>query len=304
MAKYVAAIDVGSNAIRMGIAKIEGKSNYQFVQIHREPVRLGSDAFTQGLVSAENRRTLNEIFARFQTEFKRYEVEKYRAVATSAMRDARNTNEIIEELLNKTKIKLEIIDGLEEARLIHLAISRSKVVSKKQFLLLDIGGGSVEVVLSTAGEIDFMQSLAIGTVRLLDKSGEGHQIKKKLRENIEKHLFKLKPNIDNMFKKDDCDFVVTGGNPRTLGRLRADVFNKTNREKIKRPELEFLVDSLFGCTEKERMSRYQLGENRADVILPASMTMLVTMEMFDFQRIKLPPLGLRDGLVFELAQNI
>jgi exopolyphosphatase/guanosine-5'-triphosphate,3'-diphosphate pyrophosphatase len=304
MAKHVAAIDVGSNAVRMGIARLDGRSGLEYLQVHREPLRLGQDSFTQGRISTAHRRSLVETFQRFKELFDQNAVVAYRAVATSALRDAANAQSVIDEIRKRTRIQLEVIDGLEEARLIHTAVVRSRCVSTAQFMLVDIGGGSVEIVVSKNSQIQFIQSLPAGTVRLLGRSDSSRDAKAALRQQIEKHLAKIDSPLRTLLQPGACEMVATGGNPRTLGRLRADVFNKTNRAKIKRTELEFLVDNLFGCSDKERMQRYQLGANRVDVILPASMILLRLMEMFEFTKIKLPPEGLKEGLIYGLFDSI
>lgn len=304
MGQTIAAIDVGSNAIRMGIAKVESRNQIEFVQVFREPIRLGEDSFSRGKISTQNRKLVLETFKRFHELFDKNHVAGYRAVATSALRDAENGAEIISEINKQCRLKLEIIDGLEEARLIHKAVVRSRVVSTEQFLLADIGGGSVEIIVSKNSQIQFMQSLGAGTVRLLNKLDAGKNLKANMRAQIEKQLSKVHQPVKALLNTSNCEFVATGGNPRTLGRLRADVFNKTNRNKIKRSELEFLVDSFFGSTEKERMQRYQLGENRVDVILPASLILLTLMEMFDFAKIKFPPQGLKEGLIYDQIEKL
>ncbi|MBK9207205.1 MAG: hypothetical protein IPL71_02405 [Anaerolineales bacterium] len=171
--QIIAAIDVGSNAMRMVVGRIVYEGKVEAVENLRLPVRLGQDAFTTGMVSDETAQQAVDAFPRFRPIPHNHTVEKIRAIATSAMRELVNGDLLIDRIARSTGIEIETISGEEEARLIHLAVSQAVNLKNKHVLLIDIGGGSVEVTLSQNGNILSTESYNMGTVRLLKKlSGE------------------------------------------------------------------------------------------------------------------------------------
>ena len=167
--QILAAIDVGSNAMRIMVGRIVYDGKVEVIENLRLPVRLGQDAFTTGLVSEETAQQAVDAFTRFRKTLDDHKVDKVRAVATSALRETANSDLLIDRIARSTGIEIEIISGEEEARLIHLAVAQSVNLNKKHALLIDIGGGSVEVTLSQNGNILSTESYNMGTVRLLKR---------------------------------------------------------------------------------------------------------------------------------------
>ena len=163
----LAAIDVGSNAMRLAIASLDEDRQLHLIQTSRESVRLGADVFSRFEISEDKLIEGIEAFMRFRKLINHYKVKVIRAVGTSALREARNRSYFINQIAKATDISIDVISAEEEARLEHLAVSRTVDIRNKLALLVDIGGGSVEVILATQKEIVATQSFAIGTVRLL-----------------------------------------------------------------------------------------------------------------------------------------
>src|SRR2546422_10632734 len=172
----VAAIDVGSNAIRLLIANANANGGHETILSTREPVRLGQDVFTKGLISAHTIERTLQTFQGFKEKLDEHAVKHVKAVATSALREATNRDLLLKQIAKNTGIEISVIGGEEEARLIHLAAKETVNLKNKLALLLDIGGGSVEVVLADDTTVLCTESYAMGTVRLLkildEKAGE------------------------------------------------------------------------------------------------------------------------------------
>lgn len=165
----VAAIDVGSNAIRMAVGEVDDSWKVKVIENIRIPVRLGQDVFTKGLLDETAMQHTVDAFRRFKRVTKDFGVYRLRAVTTSAMREASNSHLLANRIYHASEIKVDIIDGDEEARLIHQAVTQALDTRNKRTRMIDIGGGSVEVILSNGRNIIFTGSYNMGTVRLLKK---------------------------------------------------------------------------------------------------------------------------------------
>ena len=169
----LAAIDVGSNAMRLAIGEVRDNGRVKVVETVRDPVRLGQDAFSQGQLSPMIIERAVEGFHTFYGLIKRREVEQTAAIATSAMREAVNSGDLLRRIRNETGIEVDVIGGAEEARLMHLAVSRKLDIEKGEAMLVDIGGGSVELVLTSGGRLIDSRSYKLGTVRMLQVLSDG-----------------------------------------------------------------------------------------------------------------------------------
>ncbi len=163
----IAAIDIGSNAMRMVIGRADYDGNLETIENLRLPVRLGQDVFSTGQIGEETAQLAVDAFIRFRKVADDHKVEKIRAVATSAMREAANSDLLCDRILHATGIDIDVVNGDEEARLIYLAVANVINLKSRRAILIDIGGGSVEVTLSQAGNILSTESYNMGTVRLL-----------------------------------------------------------------------------------------------------------------------------------------
>ncbi len=296
----VGAIDVGSNAMRLGIAAQDDEGAPRLIQRYREPVRLGHDAFTTGVLSPQTMDEAVEAFRQFRRILDQHHVENYRATATSAMRDAANGRELIARIGEETGIELNLISGEEEARLVHYSICRRVDLSNQFTLLIDMGGGSVEVTLCDDGEVVSAQSFKIGTVRLLEMLGQGGDFNTLLSEYLDGTRKKLREQIGRR-KTDQC--VATGGNASAIGELACQLLGTESADRITLQQLERLIDKLAGLSFEERIRDLGLRPDRADVILPAAMVFHEIMALAGAKTMVMPEASLLDGVMLDMVDS-
>ncbi|MDQ6973830.1 MAG: Ppx/GppA family phosphatase, partial [Mariprofundaceae bacterium] len=287
----VAAIDVGSNAMRLGIAAYDKAGVPQLIQRYREPVRLGHDVFTSGSISPQTMHDTIQAFHQFQRILKQYHIDTYHAVATSAMRDSHNGSQLIQRIQQETGISLELISGEEEARLVHYSIARRVHLEDQFVLLVDMGGGSVEVTLCDNGEIISAQSFKLGTVRLLELLGKSSNFNTLLSEYMEGVRNKLKEQIGS---KQASLCIATGGNAGALGQLIHQYFDGESSTLISDQQLKTLILHLEGLSLEERMHELNLRPDRADVILPAAIVFYEIMKLANVNSMLIPEASLLD----------
>lgn len=285
-----AAIDIGSNAVRLLIKKVEeeeGKARFSKVQMLRVPLRLGFDVFAMGKISDKREKNMIRLMKAFSQLMKIYDVEDYRACATSAMRDAKNGPEIIRNIEKKTDIRIEIIDGQEEAKIVynnHIEYMKDRTGN---YMYVDVGGGSTEINLLSQGELVCSRSYNIGTVRILNgaaRESEWERMKKDLAELAQSYP---KTNI-----------IGSGGNINKLYRL---VEKKDKRQlRMTVGSLNELHQKLKALTVEERMRQYELKPDRADVIVPAGDIFLTIAGIIGSEYIYVPVIGLSDGIIDDL----
>lgn len=296
----VAAIDVGSNAIRMGVATRDANGVPILIQRYREAVRLGHDAFTTGLLSPETMENAVEAFRQFRRILDQHQIGIYRATATSAMRDSRNGAELVRRIQEEANIRLELISGEEEARLVHYSISRRVDLNNKFTLLVDMGGGSVEVTLCDNGEVIASQSFKIGTVRLLEMMGQGGNFNTLLSEYLDATRKKIREQIGRR-KADLC--IATGGNASAIGELAHQLLATPSIQTINRKQLATLIEKLSAITFEERVRDLGLRPDRADVILPAAMVFHEIMSLAGAKVMQMPDAGLLDGVILDMVDG-
>lgn len=287
--EILGAIDIGSNAIRLMICNVDKtKSNNDFKKTAflRVPIRLGEDVFTKGEISETKKERLSETMLAFGHLMKAYEVSRYRACATSAMRDARNGDEIVQKIKETSGIDIEIIDGQEEADIIYEAGGLNKVMDKnRSYLYVDVGGGSTEIALYSEQSKIVSRSFQLGTVRMLVDA-----VKKNEKEDFKEWLF-------DIYKKySPLSIIASGGNINKVYKL----LGKRDREPITYPELEMLYDTLKNMSYEERMIRYKLKSYRADVIIPALSIFTTICKVCKIDDVYAPKVGLVDGIIHHL----
>ncbi len=296
----VGAIDVGSNAMRLGIATQDFDGTAQLIQRYREPVRLGHDAFTTGILSQQCMDDAVEAFIQFRRILDQHHVGEFRATATSAMRDSKNGAELQRRILDETGITLEVISGEEEARLVHYSIARRTDLTNKFTLLIDMGGGSVEVTLCNDGEVVSAQSFKIGTVRLLEVLGQEGDFNTLLSEYLDGARKKIKEMIGRR-KTDLC--VATGGNAGAIGELAHQLLDTESAHRINRSQLKKTIQILTKLSLEERIRDLGLRPDRADVILPAAMVFHEIMEIGGAKQMVMPDASLLDGVILDMVDS-
>lgn len=288
---HYAAIDVGSNAVRLLIKSIDRatmqEKKFKKELLLRVPLRLGFDVFSIGEISAGKADKLRRLMKAFRQLMKIYEVDDYRACATSAMRDARNGKEIIKAIDKDTGISIEILDGQAEAQLIynnHIEYLQDRLGN---YIYVDVGGGSTEINLLTNGELIYSASYNIGTVRMLSnavKEGTWQQMESGLGKAIEGFT--------------DINIIGSGGNINKLFRLIDRKDKKQQRLPI--ASLKAIYEVLKPLTTEERMEAFNLKQDRADVIVPAAEIFLRIAAWVHAEYIYVPVIGLSDGIIDEL----
>ncbi len=296
----IGAIDVGSNAMRLGIAARNGSGLPEQILRHREPVRLGHDAFTSGTLSEATMDEAVAAFHQFRRLLDQHHVETLRGTATSAMRDSKNGRQLVKRIKQETGIELDVISGEEEARLVHYSIAHRVDLRDHFALLIDIGGGSVEVTLCDDGEIVAAQSFKIGTVRLLEMLGQGDDFNRLLEEYLEGARKKLRELIGSR-KVDFC--VGTGGNPGSIGELAHQILDTESADCISHKQLGKLITKLSGLSFEERVRDLGLRPDRADVILPAAMVIHEIMALGGGKQLTIPDASLLDGILLDMVDS-
>jgi len=286
----IGVIDIGSNAIRCLIAEGRDFVHSKVLIEDRAALRLGHDAFLSGEISEEVRLQLLKVFIQWKILFLKYEVSHIRAVATSALRNSKNQKDICHQVLTTTGIKIEIINGDEEGRILRdILYHRLPHVAPKS-LCMDIGGGSVEFSFE-----EKIFSLPIGTVRLLEKvsSKESEAFRLFLRP----HLLRLKSEL--LHQKKPTALVGTGGNIKSLSRLANRLHLSQSRREFSSFAAHQMTEKLFALNFQERLVRLKLNRDRADVILPASCLVDETCRIFELTRVHAPQVGLKEGLLMD-----
>ncbi|MCX6065032.1 MAG: hypothetical protein NT121_04660 [Chloroflexi bacterium] len=298
----IAAIDAGSNAIRLMVSRLNGDGELETLENLRLPVRLGQDAFTSGQFSEQTMQMAVDAFLRFRKVTEVFEVTQTRAVATSAMRETANSDLLMERITFETGFTLELISSEEEARIIHLAVTRKMNLKGKQAVLIDIGGGSVEVTVSNGENILSTESYGMGTVRLLRKLDTAEGKKLPFNRLVREYAESARRHIDREIGNEKVDVCLgTGGNLEEMGRLRKRLFKRDRDDLISLDELERLVEKLSELSVDERIKKFDLRPDRADVILPATVVLLMIAREIGVKEVLIPGVGLKDGVLLEMA---
>jgi len=282
----LAAIDIGSNAARLLITEVsstkEGRPQFNKLNLIRVPLRLGFDVFENREISKPKRGMI------LQT-MKAYEVQFIKACATSAMRDAANSEDIIRKVKLETGIEIKILSGDEEANMIYENHIAENLDTEHSYLYIDVGGGSTELTFFSEGKLKYKESFNIGTIRLLKG-----QVTEKTWDEMKDHLKRnTKSNLPMIA-------IGSGGNINK-------VFSMSKKKEGKPLPLELLKDyykEFSSFSLEERMRVYKLREDRADVIVPALQIYINVMRWTDIQEIFVPKIGLADGLIQSLYEEV
>ena len=287
--KKYGAIDVGSNAIRLLIVTVieqEGKeAKFKKTSLIRVPIRLGTDVFVEGKVSEASYLRMFDSFKAFQLLMKIHNVFKYRACATSAMREAKNGKTIVKRLLNATGIEINIINGNEEAKIIASTDLKTYLVHDKVFLYVDVGGGSTELTIYSEGKTVASKSFKMGTVRLINNLVDDKmwdQMKDWIKYNTQKY--------------SHITLLGTGGNINST--------YKYSGKKIGTPlNYKYLIayfNKVKAFSYDDRIIELDMNPDRADVIIPALKIYIFAMKWSGAECIYVPKVGLSDGIVRSL----
>jgi exopolyphosphatase/guanosine-5'-triphosphate,3'-diphosphate pyrophosphatase len=285
IAKF-AAIDIGSNAIRILISNViqtEDKSVYfQKNALVRVPIRLGEDSFTMGEISKRNIKRMVKAMKAFKLLMNVHRVSEYLAYGTSALREANNGSHVIDIIKKKAGVKVEIIDGTKEAEIISNSKKSNFLNTAKTLLLVDVGGGSTEFTILNEGKNITSKSFKIGTVRLIN-----NMVDERVWEQIKIWLQKHTKEFDKI------TLLGTGGNINKLIKLAKVKEGKP----LSLISLNVIYKKLESLSYEERMINFELNPDRADVILPAARIYLKALDWSGGQNIYVPKVGLSDGMI-------
>ncbi len=288
--KKYATIDIGSNAIRLLISNVYSDRSNVYVtknSLVRVPLRLGQDSFKKGKISKENILRLLDSIKSFKLLMKVHKVEKYLAYATSALRSSTNGREIVALILKKTKIRVEIITGKKEAQLI--TNNQSFLKKDNIYCFVDVGGGSTELTLIKNKEIIISKSFKIGGVRLIN-----NLVKKSTWNKLDQWI------NTNINKFEQVNLVGIGGNINKIFKLSGNNIGKSLTKK----SLDNSLHDLSKMSVYDKVIKLKLNPDRVDVIVPAGEIYQFVMNKMNSNEILVPKIGLADGMVYELLNNL
>jgi exopolyphosphatase/guanosine-5'-triphosphate,3'-diphosphate pyrophosphatase len=288
----LAAIDIGSNAARLlmcEVVKHGSEIEFNKLNLIRIPLRLGFDVFEKGYIGFRKKKMLLNTMNAFSALMKVYEVDHYIACATSAMRDASNSKEIIKEIKVETGVKVEVISGDLEAEIIYENHIAELLDANKSYLYIDVGGGSTEVTLFHKSAVAFQKSFNIGTVRILT-----NKVDDAVWEDLKQTLKEIGKQYPKMIA------IGSGGNINKI-------YSMINSKNLKSIPIEVIREFhrvLEPMTVEERMQTYLLKRDRADVIVPALNIYAYAMKWANIDEIHVPKIGLADGLINHLYEQL
>lgn len=299
----VAGVDMGSNALRFVAVEFRDPEHFEVLESERVPVRLGQHAFRRGYLDPALMRRAVEAVERFRARMNDLGIVHHRAIATSAVRESRNGQELVERIRSRTGIRVETISGAEEGRLVWRAIRSRIPSSDRRWLLADLGGGSVEVSFAAANELLWTESLPLGTVRLLEEIDSGANAStSSLRSLLRAYTDPLAESVRAAGRVDGM--IATGGNADTLADLSGVPADPQGIRTLTTSQLRALASQLGALSTDERMTRFALREDRADVILPAAIVYERLAEVGDTDTLIVPGVGLKEGLLLELMDEL
>ena len=301
-----AAVDIGSNSIRLKIAKVV-RGRLQTLHEDREVTRLGESVFATQTLDPQAMASTMQVLRRFHRAIQEHAVERVRVVATSALRDARNSRALVDWVRTATGWKVEIISGLEEGRLIHLGILSTARIAHSRALLIDLGGGSCEVTLSIDGHIDDMVSLPIGAVRLTQTFLHHDPPKRKeleqMRGTIQREISRIRKRISQARPEIS---IATSGTPAALASLHAgksDGYNDGKPQTVPEAAVVKWLKELSRLSLAQRQALRGIGPRRAEIIIAGAMVFAELMQLFHLRTFRYMPLGLRDGLLAQMMAD-
>jgi len=302
----VGCVDAGSNAIRILIAEFTGPNEWETLHYERVPIRLGHQVFIDGQLDQTAIDRCVEAFRGFAEQVEAHDCRAFRAVATSAVREARNGALLRERIRHEAGIDLHVISGSEEARLVHRAVISKLDLSGGQWILVDLGGGSVEISLVDDMGMIWTESHTMGSVRLLevlsgssdDEEGERERFQRLLTEYV--GILRIPAPAQYW---EPSGFIATGGNIEALADLGAAEKDENGVQHLPIGALEASIELLGRLSYTERIEQLSMREDRADVIFPASLVYHRLAQLANVSEVLVPGIGVKDGLILDLMDG-
>lgn len=285
-----AAIDIGTNAVRLLVKHVEdnGVDHPKFTKelLVRVPMRLGFDVFSNGCISDKKARKMVRLMKAYKQLMKVYDVTDYRACATSAIRDASNGGELVRKIEKEAGITIEIINGQEEAKMIYNNHVEQLEDRDGNYMYVDVGGGSTEINMLSRGELVYSHSYNIGTIRMLNEAVSDSEWKS------------LKEDVGGIAEKyPGTNIIGSGGNINKYLKLIDSNSNTLGKNCISVVALKIVYNTLKDMSVEERMQRFNLKTDRADVIVPAGKIFATIADLLKASYVLVPVIGLADGII-------
>jgi exopolyphosphatase/guanosine-5'-triphosphate,3'-diphosphate pyrophosphatase len=296
-----AAVDIGSNSVRLKIARLKGR---RLVEVHedREVTRLGESVFRTGFLSPEAMAETIKVLRRFHRAAQRLGTDSVRVVATSALRDARNSRAFLEWVRSATGWDVEIISGLEEARLIHLGLVSSSKLTSSPVLLVDLGGGSCELTISAQGHIRETVSLPLGAVRLTNEFLHHDPPRKAELERLRGFIGRELGRVATRITKARIGTVIaTSGTAASLAAVCQALSKNKGVSSVTRPQMGRVAKVITRSSIEQRRKMPGIGPKRAEIIAAGATVYAELLERCQLRGFRYSPLGLRDGLLAQMA---
>ncbi|HYL14693.1 MAG TPA: Ppx/GppA phosphatase family protein [Terriglobales bacterium] len=298
-----AAVDIGSNSVRLKIARLKGHRLYPLHE-DREVTRLGEAVFRTGFLAPDAMANTIKVLRRFHRATQRFAADSVRVVATSALRDARNSRAFMEWVRSSTGWNVEVISGLEEARLIHLGLVSSARVGAAPVLMIDLGGGSCELTISAAGHIRETVSLPLGAVRLTNEFLHHDPPRKteleRLRGFIEREAGRV---ADRVSKAHIKAVIATSGTAAALAAVCQALTKSRGVSSVTRSQMHRVVRLIAKSKIEERKKLPGIGPRRAEIIAAGAVVYAELLDLCQLGGFRYSPLGLRDGLLAQMAAD-
>lgn len=302
----IGIVDMGSNAIRFLVAEASAGA-IGVLESHRLPVRLGRDVFHTGQISDAALGEVVDVFRRFRATCERHGTSHIRAIATSAMRDARNRDLLVDRVRDASGIEIEVISGTQEAYLLKLAIETKVDLRQGRSLLVDVGGGSVELVIVEDGQVVSADSYRLGALRMLEALRASEGGSETFVDLLHRHLKSLDHRIADRFETLHIDrYIAVGGNIESLADIQNAGAPARKSEGVEAHAIDDLhrrILDLAGMSIAERMEKFALKPDRADTIVPAGIVYAHLGQLAGVPRLLVPRVGIKDGLVVEIVRG-
>lgn len=288
----LAAVDIGSNAARLLITEVNEIGNTpEFIKLNliRVPLRLGFDVFDKGIITQQKENMIVNTMCAFKNLLDAYGVEHYRVCATSAMRDAKNSKQIIDIVKKKSGLQIEIISGDMEAGMVFETHIAENLDKSKSYLYIDVGGGSTELIYYNTGKQKFKKSFNIGTIRLL-------------RNDVTPEMWIYMKDFitENIKSKKEVYAIGSGGNINKIFSLT----KKKDGSALSLTTVKSYLKEFSALTVEQRIEKYRFKEDRADVIVPALEIFNNVMRWANSKEIYVPKIGVADGLVYSIYNDL
>ncbi len=299
----VACIDVGSNALRFAAAEFSAPEEFRIVEQERAAVRLGHDVFLTGRLTGGGVDAAVAALAGFAKRMRDAEVDVYRCVATSAVRESSNAREFLQRVREEAGLQLEVISGSEEARLVYVAVRHAVDLAGHDWVVVDVGGGSVEVLLVDDSGILWNESHTMGSVRLLEELSEAGEEPGRFRRLLEEYTSTLRLPPVAQFRRPG-GFIATGGNAETLAQLAGTGGGPGKASVVTLDAMKSIIEKLSKLSYRQRVEQLGLREDRADVVLPAALVYERLAQLSGASSILVPGVGIKEGVLHDVVEAV